>query len=89
MNTASVLNDLRSELAESWSDSYGGFSDFFVRALVPGDSNLCDYLGMISKDSHTTPKARRLAAQALEEVEDDTNFLAQCGIKAEDIGEPT
>ena len=48
-----------------------------------------DYLVMIFKDSHTTPKVRRLATRALEEVESDENFLAQCGIKTEDLGEPT
>ncbi len=89
MNATEVLKELRDEIDSAWSDNYGGFSDFFVRALVPGDSNLRDYLRMISKDGHTTPQARSLATRALEEVESDANFLARCGIKAEDLGEPT
>lgn len=89
MNATEVLNNLRSELEADWSDSRGGYSDFVVRSLLPDDSNLRDYLEIIAWDSHTTPKARRLATRALQEVENDANFLARCGIKAEDLGEPT
>lgn len=89
MNATEVLENLRDELDSTWSDTHGGFSDFFVRALVPGDSNLRDYLRMISKDGHTTPQARSLATRALEEVESDANFLGQCGIAQEDLGDIT
>lgn len=89
MSTVLVLKNLRAELEAAWSDNTGGYSQFVVDSLAIGDPSLSDYLEMVAADSGTTPKARRLAKQALEEVESDANFLAQCGIKDEDWGDPT
>lgn len=84
MNTVLVLKNLRAELEAAWSDNTGGYSQFVVDSLAIGDPSLSDYLEMVSADSGTTPKARSLATQALREVETDANFLAACGINAED-----
>ena len=89
MNTAELLENLRDELDTNWSDSHGGYTNVVVKSLTPDDPDLQCYLKMISMDSHISRKARRLATRALEEVRDDGNFLARCGIKAEDLGEPT
>lgn len=80
MNTTEVLENLRDEIDSAWSDNYGGFTDAVIKSLTADDPDLHCYLEMIATDRHTTAKARSLASQALQEVENDANFLARCGI---------
>ena len=89
MSATDTLTKLRYELSDEESSEKGGYSQFVIDALIPGDPELRNYLEMIAKDNYTTAKVRKLATQGLQEVEGDANFLAQCGIKAEDLGEPT
>lgn len=89
MNTTETLTKLRYELSDEESSEKGGYSQFVIDALVPGDPELRSYLEMIAKDNCTTAKVRKLATQGLQEVETDANFLAACGINSEDWGDPT
>ena len=89
MSATETLSRLRDELSDEELSEKGGYSQFVIDALIPGDPELRSYLEMISKDNYTTTKVRKLATQGLQEVETDADFLAACGISVEDLGDPT
>lgn len=89
MKEQTLLADLRSELDADWSDSTGGYSQFVIDALELGNPEMLGYVEMLAKDRCATKRVRELATRALREVKTDANFLAACGINAEDWGEPT